>query len=88
MSVLMHLSGCCFEPPPIRDLSETELYPPLGKVRYPALKAMSGRSINLKEIHTHWKEILSIATWIGHGTVTASLMLQKLGNHLVKMTRP
>jgi TnpA family transposase len=35
--------------------------------------------VNSKQILTHWEEILRLATSIEHGTVTASLMLRKLG---------
>jgi len=35
--------------------------------------------VNLKLIIAHWDEILRLATSIDHGTVTASLMLRKLG---------
>jgi TnpA family transposase len=37
--------------------------------------------INLKHIRTHWDEILRLATSIQQGTVTASLMLRKLGSY-------
>ena len=77
---LMHLLGFRFAPR-IRDLSDTKLYLPPGKVKYQALKAMTGGTINLKAIRTHWNEILRLATSIKQGTVTASLMLRKLGSY-------
>ena len=77
---LMHLLGFRFAPR-IRDLSDTKLYLPPGKVKYKALKAMTGGTINLKSIRAHWNEILRLATSIKQGTVTASLMLRKLGSY-------
>ena len=40
---------------------------------------MIGTALNTKQITTHWDEILRLATSIRQGTVTASLMLRKLG---------
>ena len=42
---------------------------------------MIGGTLNLKTIRTHWNEILRLATSIKQGTVTASLMLRKLGSY-------
>jgi TnpA family transposase len=42
---------------------------------------MTGGTISLKSIRTHWNEILRLATSIKQGTVTASLMLRKLGSY-------
>ncbi|MGR4056381.1 Tn3 family transposase [Pseudomonas aeruginosa] len=46
-------------------------------------RAVSCRSewLNIKAIRTHWDEILRLATSIKQGTVTASLMLRKLGSY-------
>ena len=77
---LMHLLGFRFAPR-IRDLSDTKLYLPNGKVKYEALISMIGGTINLKAIRTHWNEILRLAVSIKQGTVTASLMLRKLGSY-------
>jgi Tn3 transposase DDE domain len=77
---LMHLLGFRFAPR-IRDLSDTKVYVPNGKVKYQALAPMIGGTINLKAIRTHWNEILRLATSIKQGTVTASLMLRKLGSY-------
>ncbi|MBI1852590.1 MAG: Tn3 family transposase, partial [Planctomycetes bacterium] len=38
-----------------------------------------GGTVNVKQITAHWEEILRLATSIKQGTVTASLMLRKLG---------
>jgi TnpA family transposase len=48
---------------------------------YEALKPMIGGTINIKSIRTHWDEILRLATSIKQGTVSASLMLRKLGSY-------
>jgi len=77
---LMHLLGFRFAPR-IRDLGETRLYIPKGEATYEALKPMLGGTFNLKQIRTHWDEILRLATSIQQGTVTASLMLRKLGSY-------
>jgi TnpA family transposase len=77
---LMHLLGFRFAPR-IRDLSDTKLYLPSSKTKYQALAPMIGGTINLKAIRTHWNEILRLATSIKQGTVTASLMLRKLGSY-------
>lgn len=77
---LMHLLGYRFAPR-IRDLADTKLYIPPGDTKYEALKPMIGGALNLKVIRTHWNEILRLATSIKQGTVTASLMLRKLGSY-------
>jgi len=77
---LMHLLGFRFAPR-IRDLGETRLYIPKGKAAYDALKPMIGGALNIKQIRLHWDEILRLATSIKQGTVTASLMLRKLGSY-------
>ena len=45
------------------------------------LSVMIGGKVNIKQIRTHWDEILRLVTSIKHGTVTASLMLRKLGSY-------
>ena len=77
---LMHLLGFRFAPR-IRDLGETKLFVPDLQQTYPALKPLIGGAINLKQIRAHWDEILRLATSIKQGTVTASLMLRKLGSY-------
>ena len=42
---------------------------------------MIGAPLNLKQIRAHWNDILRLATSIKQGTVTASLMLRKLGSY-------
>lgn len=78
---LMHLLGFRFAPR-IRDLGDTKLFIPKGDVVYDALKPMvSSDRLNIRQIRTHWDEILRLATSIKQGTVTASLMLRKLGSY-------
>lgn len=77
---LMHLLGFRFAPR-IRDLGDTKLYIPKGETTYNGLKPMIGGTINLKQVRTRWDEILRLAASIKQGTVTASLMLRKLGSY-------
>jgi TnpA family transposase len=42
---------------------------------------ISSDRLNIKQIRAHWDEILRFATSIKQGTVTASLMLRKLGSY-------
>jgi TnpA family transposase len=78
---LMHLLGFRFAPR-IRDLNDKRLYITGEADDYPALASMLGsKKINTKLIQTHWDEILRLATSIKQGTVTASLMLRKLGSY-------
>jgi TnpA family transposase len=67
--------------PRIRDLADKRLYLPGKSSDYPALATLIGGVINVKTIRTHWDEILRLATSIRQGTVTASLMLRKLGSY-------
>lgn len=77
---LMHLLGFRFAPR-IRDLNDKRLFI-YGEISdYPALTPLIGRKLNIKLIQTHWDEILRLATSIKQGTVTASLMLRKLGSY-------
>jgi TnpA family transposase len=77
---LMHLLGFRFAPR-IRDLADTKLFPPNNQATYDMLKPLLGAPINIKHIQTHWNEIIRLATSIKQGTVTASLMLRKLGSY-------
>ena len=76
----MPLLGYRFAPR-IRDLSDTKLYVPPGSPAYEALQPLPGRTLNVRHILAHWKAILRLATSIKQGTVTASLMLRKLGSY-------
>ncbi|KVD75137.1 Tn3 family transposase [Burkholderia ubonensis] len=77
---LMHLLGFRFAPR-IRDLDDMKLYVPGSVKDYPALAAMIGDTYNEKHIQRSWEEVLRLATSIRQGTVTASLMLRKLGSY-------
>jgi TnpA family transposase len=77
---LMHLLGFRFAPR-IRDLKDTKLYMPKNEQDYSALQAMNGGTLNIKHIRDHWDEILRLAAAIKQGTVTASLMMRKLGSY-------
>ena len=78
---LMHLLGFRFAPR-IRDLGDTKLFIPKGNMTYDGLKPMISKDkLDIKAIRTHWDEILRLATSIKQGTVTASLMLRKLGSY-------
>jgi TnpA family transposase len=75
---LKHLLGYRFAPR-IRDLSDRRLYVPNSPKSYPALSGLIGGALNQKLIRSHWEQTLRVATSIKQGTVTASLMLRKLG---------
>jgi len=77
---LMHLLGFRFVTR-IRDLADKRLFVAGKQTEYPSLAALIGGTINLKQVRTHWDEILHLATSIRQGTVTASLMLRKLGSY-------
>lgn len=77
---LMQLLGYRFAPR-IRDLADRRLYIPGDASCYPTIEGMIGGRINIKHIRTHWDEILRLAASIKRGTVTASLMLRKLGSY-------
>jgi TnpA family transposase len=77
---MMHLLGFRFAPR-IRDLNDKRLFVPGKETDYPALIPLIGGTINQKSIRSHWDEILRLATSIQKGTVTASLMLRKLGSY-------
>jgi len=77
---LMHLLGYRFAPR-IRGLSDKRLYVTGDPKRFSALSGLIGGRINLKIIREHWDEILRLAASIKQGSVTASLMLRKLGSY-------
>ena len=75
---LMQLLGYRFAPR-IRNLGETRLYTPARDHGLTTLTPLIGGPINIPTIAQHWDEILRLATSIKTGTVTASLMMRKLG---------
>ena len=77
---LCHLFGFRFAPR-IRDLADKRLYVPGKPAQWQALNSMIGGSINTKIIEQQLGEILRLAASIQQGTVTASLILRKLGSY-------
>jgi TnpA family transposase len=75
---LCHLLGFRFAPR-IRDLADKRIYVLEKSSAYPALAGLVGGTLNVRLIATHWNEILRLASSIKQGTVTASLILRKLG---------
>ena len=75
---LCHLLGFRFAPR-IRNLKETKLYSIEKPANYPALEGLIASTVNMRHIRLNWEEILRLATSINKGTVSASLMLRKLG---------
>ncbi|WP_407161537.1 Tn3 family transposase [Aeromonas caviae] len=62
-------------------VGETKLYVPQGVQAYPTLRPLIGGTLNIKHVRAHWDGILRLASSIKQGTVTASLMLRKLGSY-------
>ncbi len=77
---LMHLLGFRFAPR-IRDLNDKRLFIPGDTSAYPTLAPLIGRKLNISLIKTNWEEIMRLSTSIKQGTVTASLILRKLGSY-------
>uniref|UniRef100_UPI003AF31D6D Tn3 family transposase n=1 Tax=Salmonella enterica TaxID=28901 RepID=UPI003AF31D6D len=77
---LMHLLGFRFAPR-IRDLGETKLYVPQGVQAYPTLRPLIRRHPEHQARACPLDDILRLASSIKQGTVTASLMLRKLGSY-------
>ena len=75
---LCHLLGFRFAPR-IRDLADKRLYVPGRSAEWPALSPLIGGSINTRLIEQQLDEVLRLAASIQQGTVTASLILRKLG---------
>jgi TnpA family transposase len=75
---LCHLLGFRFAPR-IRDLADKRLYVPGKAAQWPALGALIGGSIQNRLIEQQFAEALRLAASIRQGTVTASLILRKLG---------
>lgn len=77
---LTHLLGFRFAPR-IRGLADKRLYIPGRSDAFPTLKPLIGGTLNTRLIRTHWDDILRLSTSINSGTVSASLMLRKLGSY-------
>lgn len=74
----MQLLGYRFAPR-IRNVGETRLYSPTRIHGLTTVAPLIGGPINTATIAQHWDEILRLAASIKTGTVTASLMMRKLG---------
>lgn len=77
---LMQLLGFKFAPR-IRDLNDKKLFIPESSTGYSALSEHIGGTINSKKIIQNWDEILRLAASIKNGTVTASLIVKKIGSY-------
>ena len=75
---LCHLLGFRFAPR-IRNIGESKLFLPTKAMTYPKLETMIAGVVNKSLLETQWEGILRLASSIRRGTVTASLMLSKLG---------
>jgi TnpA family transposase len=77
---LCHLLGFRFAPR-IRDLADKRLYVPGKAGQWSSLSPLIGGSINERLIKQQLSEVLRLAASIQQGTVTASLILRKLGSY-------
>lgn len=77
---LAHLLGFRFAPR-IRDLGTKRMYSIEAQACYPGLEPYLGGSINVKQIETHWDDLLRLTSSVRKGTVTASLILGKLASY-------
>ncbi|MGE5294833.1 MAG: Tn3 family transposase [Solirubrobacterales bacterium] len=75
---LCHLLGFRFAPR-LRHVGDSRLFPAEKPSMYPTLQKLIGGAVSTKQIAAHWDEILRLAASIRQGTVTASLILHKLG---------
>jgi len=81
---LFRLLGFRFAPR-IGDRADKRLYVPGKSPQWPALSSMIGGSINTRIIEQQLGEVLRLAASIRQGTVTASLILRKLGSYQERM---
>jgi TnpA family transposase len=77
---LCHFLGFRFAPR-IRDLADKRLYVPGKPGQWPVLSPLIGGSLNLRLIEQQFPELVRLAASIKQGTVTASLILRKLGSY-------
>jgi TnpA family transposase len=77
---LCHLLGFRFAPR-IRNLGETRLFSIEKPGSYPEMGKLIAGTLNTKQIARNWDDILRLATSIKRGSVSASLMLRKLGSY-------
>lgn len=77
---LTHLLGFKFAPR-IRDLSDSKLFTIDKASKYPKLEAILRGQINTKVIGENYEDVLRLAHSIREGTVSASLIMGKLGSY-------
>ncbi|WP_422425136.1 Tn3 family transposase [Bacillus sp. PSXD-155] len=77
---LTHLLGFKFAPR-IRDLSDSKLFTIDRASEYPKLEAILRGQINTKVIEENYEDVLRLAHSIREGTVSASLIMGKLGSY-------
>jgi len=77
---LTHLLGFKFAPR-IRDLSASKLFTIDKASEYPKLEAILRGQINTKVIKENYEDVLRLAHSIKEGTVSASLIMGKLGSY-------
>lgn len=77
---LTHLLGFKFAPR-IRDLSDAKLFTFKQTKEYPKLNALLRGQINTKIIQENYEECLRLAHSLREGTVSASLIMGKLGSY-------
>lgn len=77
---MCHLLGFRFAPR-IRDLGDKRMYSFGKPAEYPDLAPLLGGKIDTRKIRNYWDDVLRLATSIKRGTVTASLILGKLGSY-------
>lgn len=77
---LTHLLGFKFAPR-IRDLSDSKLFTIDKAGEYPKLEAILRGQINTKVIKENYEDVLRLAHSIREGTVSASLIMGKLGSY-------
>jgi TnpA family transposase len=75
---LCHLLGFRFASR-IRDRADRRIYVPEKGNAYPALGSLVSGALNVALMATQWKEVLRLATSIKQSTVTASLIMRKVG---------
>ena len=75
---LCHLLGFRFAPR-IRGLGDHRIFVPGAAAQWPSLSPLIGGSLNTRLIEQQFDEVLRLASSIKTGTVTASLILRKLG---------
>jgi TnpA family transposase len=77
---ICHLLGFRFAPR-IRRFSQNRLYTIQTMTAYPSLHPFIGGRIHLNLIEDNWDDILRLAASLRTGTVSASLILRKLGSY-------